>query len=334
MKHFFCTAFILVLSIGGLFLTGCGENARKGFALILGALKSGVAQNMQPSNPPDNRPYHEKFNWKPEDYFNDPLVIELCRAIEKQDIALVDKLIAEGADANALGKGNMTLLLWANSVGNVDVFAKILKAGADPNIQFESAFGTEYPQFRPGDPTDSHIKPGETILQSVITMQGGLSFLNEIKRDQLSDVALVRKIRLLADAGVDLNPVDKNGRTPLLNAINYQDYGFAIALIDAGADWKNVEGASCVLVLLQHKTSFAEFPGTMKGSKYASYLELMNFLREKGRDFDEELEFATLCTTDTKRLTFSELHKLRAEIAQKKIERRERIERQKRAIEE
>ena len=328
MKHFFCTAFILVLSIGGLFLTGCGENARKGFALILGALKSGVAQNMQPSNPPDNRPYHEKFNWKPEDYFNDPLVIELCRAIEKQDIALVDKLIAEGADANALGKGNMTLLLWANSVGNVDVFAKILEAGADPNIQFESTFGTEEPNFYDAD--YSYINLGETILQHVIYMQqinGGLSFLNEVKRDQLSDTDIVRKIRLLADAGADLNPVDKKGNTSLTRAAVVGWFGLAIALIDAGADWQIelANGTTFVQILVRRGEQFGENPRTARGATHVSYQELMNVLREKGRDFDEELEYAMLKNTKFSLISISDIPRIKAEIAQKAKERKERL---------
>jgi hypothetical protein len=62
--------------------------------------------------------WHRKFNWRAEDFFTDLKVIELCRAIEKEDLILIDKLIAEGTDVNAKGKDNMTPLLWAYPKNN------------------------------------------------------------------------------------------------------------------------------------------------------------------------------------------------------------------------
>ncbi|MDR1960347.1 MAG: hypothetical protein LBQ54_15150 [Planctomycetaceae bacterium] len=49
--------------------------------------------------------WHTNVGWKAEDYFTDPKVIALCNAIEKKDIAEMDKLIADGADVKTIGKG-------------------------------------------------------------------------------------------------------------------------------------------------------------------------------------------------------------------------------------
>ncbi|MDR3110936.1 MAG: ankyrin repeat domain-containing protein [Planctomycetaceae bacterium] len=66
--------------------------------------------------------WYSKFNWKAEDYFDDPKVIALCRAIEAKDIKKIDRLVANGADVNAKGKGNMTPLLWAFPDNKPEVF--------------------------------------------------------------------------------------------------------------------------------------------------------------------------------------------------------------------
>src|SRR5689334_16940629 len=78
--------------------------------------------------------WHEKHNWKAEDYFVDPQVIALCRAIEANDLAEMDRLIAAGADVNGQGKGKMTPLLWALPDNKLARFERLLQHGADPNV--------------------------------------------------------------------------------------------------------------------------------------------------------------------------------------------------------
>lgn len=54
---------------------------------------------------------HQRCGWKAVDYFTDPQVIALCHAIEANDLAEMERLVTEGADVNAQGKGKMTPLL-------------------------------------------------------------------------------------------------------------------------------------------------------------------------------------------------------------------------------
>ena len=54
---------------------------------------------------------HQRCGWRAEDYFTDPQVIALCRAIEANDLAEMERLVKAGADVNAQGKDKMTPLL-------------------------------------------------------------------------------------------------------------------------------------------------------------------------------------------------------------------------------
>ncbi len=94
-----------------LLLAGCSDTVQLGVNAVQGK-KSG----------------HELFGWKAEDYFTDAKVIALCRAIEVDDLKEIDRLVANGADVNAKGKGNMTPLLWSYLDDKIDRFQRLLVA--------------------------------------------------------------------------------------------------------------------------------------------------------------------------------------------------------------
>ncbi len=71
--------------------------------------------------------WHAQAGWKAEDYFQDPAVVALCKAIEDNNIKEMERLIAEGADVNALGKDGMTSLLWAFPDRKIERFACLLR---------------------------------------------------------------------------------------------------------------------------------------------------------------------------------------------------------------
>ena len=98
-----------------------------------------------------NQSWHEKFNWQAEDYFEDPQVIALCKAIEANDLDEMERLIQAGADVNAKGEGNMTPLLWAFPDNKPERFEKLLEHGANPNVLVTSDFNTKMSALRPGD---------------------------------------------------------------------------------------------------------------------------------------------------------------------------------------
>ena len=61
-------------------------------------------------------------------------ITELMYAIEINDLAKVEALLASGADVNARNESGATALLMAAAYGSSDIVDRLLAAGADPDI--------------------------------------------------------------------------------------------------------------------------------------------------------------------------------------------------------
>ena len=111
-KMLLCIVVTLITASGCTDETKQAKNAAK---LVTIAVLSGIEQSRGSRKPPVDlvEVWYQTYDWRAEDYFDDPQVIELCRAIEQKDLVLVDKLITERTDVNTKGKDNMTPLLWA-----------------------------------------------------------------------------------------------------------------------------------------------------------------------------------------------------------------------------
>ncbi len=86
--------------------------------------------------------WHAKVGWKAADYFSDPRVVELCEAIEANDVRKMKSCILKGADVNAIGRDGMTPLLWAFPENKFERFELLLKHDADATVHVQSDFGT------------------------------------------------------------------------------------------------------------------------------------------------------------------------------------------------
>jgi hypothetical protein len=177
--------------------------------------------------------WHQKFNWVAEDYFTDAKVIALCRAIEANDLAEIDRLVAAGADVNAKGKGNMTPLLWAFPDNKLERFTRLLEHGADPNVFVENDFGTR-----------SAILPGESVthLAAATSFPGYFEVVFAHGRDAnlpkntstlgKVETALfcvvksnapnkMEKVKLLVAKHANLDHRDASGMTPTMTAVGW-----------------------------------------------------------------------------------------------------------------
>ena len=313
MKHFICVAFVIVLSIGGLFLTGCNEQERKDLNILLNGIAGAVSQSPLFQK---NVSFHERYRWKAENYFNDRKVIALCKAIEAQDLIEINRLIADGADANALGRDNMTPLLWAFPTKNLAVFTKILEVGADPNVQITSNFGVNLGN-------DIQIWTGKSVIElaaqirepgyfEVVMKHGGnpnmVSKMTGIPNTPLHSVAerkywpdnngrTIEHAKLLLDAGADINAISLYG-TPLTVALRSGHADLVVFLLESGADWESVpetlefvseEGyhySRTPPIFLHEVLRIKEIAGT----KSESFDKLVLLLEAKGVDFDKVRE--------------------------------------------
>ncbi|MGY8767849.1 MAG: ankyrin repeat domain-containing protein [Pirellulales bacterium] len=206
---------VIILAFTLLLIVGCGNHGRS-----LGA------------------------SWQAEDYFDDAQVIALCHAIEANDLEEIDRLIDAGADVNAIGKDNMTPLLWAFPDNKLERFTKLLEAGADPNIVFKSNYGTKVIE-----PKDSFIHLAikahtegylEAILKNggdpnQVDKSGGYPLHVVVKRGNNQQ----NSIKLLLKAGADINANCKGsfGETPVMRAMSwFRQYKLALFLLEEGAD--------------------------------------------------------------------------------------------------
>jgi len=254
--------------------------------------------------------FHQKCGWKAKDFFDDPQVIALCHAIEKNDIAEIDRLVADGANVNALGKDNMTPLLWAYPDNNLERFTRLLHHGADPNVSIKSdlntrgGFGvgdsvthmacrTTFPGYfeavfeHGGDPNlvKNGIFKGDTPLFSVVT-GGGPNKKSHLK--------------LLIEKGANVNHLNGGGNTPVMQAVSWGgQYVLALELLRAGADWKiylpNTNTKLVHLVAMEvdptpNQPRTATTPQSRKSlwtpQQATDYEELVKWLEDHGESID------------------------------------------------
>lgn len=196
-----------------------------------------------PPTTPEN--WHAKMGWKASDYFEDPQVIALCEAIEKNDIQEVDRLVDAGADVNAKGKGNMTPLMWAFPDNQIKRFKHLLQLGANPNVVTESDFGVSN-GFHAGDSV-THMAartafPG--YFEAVMENGGDPNLLDKKEQSTLLHAVISAgvpdakdRVQILIDKGADLDALDQNGTPPVRYAVGwFRQFDIALQLLKAGAD--------------------------------------------------------------------------------------------------
>jgi uncharacterized protein len=209
---------------------------------------------------PETR-WHAKVGWKAKDYFDDEQVIALCQAIEADDVPEMKRLIAAGADVNAVGKEGMTLLLWAFPDRKIERFKCLLEAGANPNVFVESDFGTKGKPFHPYPAGgqllwDLGCKPGNSVTHLAcrspvieycdsVMNHGGDPNLEDKKTGQTPlDIAvdrhtpdMERRVPLLLSKGADPNRYcEYELAFPLVQSIQDDRYDIALLLLNGGAD--------------------------------------------------------------------------------------------------
>ncbi len=290
---------LAILALALLMITGCGR--------LVGMRKT----------------YHQRYAWKAEDYFIDPRVIALCRAIEANDLAEMERLVQAGADVNARGKGNMTPLLWAFPDNHLPRFKWLLEHGADPNVKIESEFNTRgfmipgdavthfvcktaFPGYfdavfeHGGDPNLRTSRYEDVPLTLVITEGGGGN------REEM--------IRKLIALGADPNLLS-GGRTQAMRAVSWGGQcGLANLLLDLGADHRVYDQKGLRRLIHVVVAEEQAFRGDDPRQK-ADYQALLQRLADRGESY--EAAKADIARWDSwSGATFRE--KMAAEIAERK----------------
>lgn len=290
-RLFAAFGFFLIL----LLLTACGKQGAEVRKRVnqLRDIQEGLSTDQLPKGPP-----HQRVGWRAEEYFTDPKVIALCKAIEAKDLAKIDELIAAGADVNARGRGNMTPLLWAFPMGKA-VFQRILEHGADPNVQ------------RTMEMPDG-LTAGQSVTYLAAYAGGALvGMFHDVSMDDYLALVLAHggnpnleteggttplfgavrgvgnsseRIRMLLRAGADINHCDSHGSTAAIWAEASFRYDSLLVLFEAGADFRIVNDAGRdVVLLVAERTVTTLVPGAYQETEQRAVCE---FLEKRGCDLE------------------------------------------------
>lgn len=246
------------------------------------------------------RTWHDKFAWKAEDYFDDPQVVALCKAIEANDLKAIDRLVAAGADVNAKGKGNMTPLLWAFPDNRPERFKKLLELGADPNVVVENDFNTRMSGILPGDSV-THMACDTWFPKyfDYVFQHGGDPNLWHRRRHKTPLLQLLvglarekkEKVQRLIELGADLN-ANKDyeytgGRTPAMTAVSaFGQYDLALLLLDAGADYRAYMTGSNTRLIHIVAGEERRLPRCSEQQR-EDYRKLVEWLEARGESIDD-----------------------------------------------
>jgi ankyrin repeat protein len=285
--------------------------------------------------------WHQKFGWKAKDYFDDPKVVALCDAIEANDLAEIDRLVAAGADVNAQGKGKMTPLLWAFPGNHLERFKRLLEHGANPNVIVESDFGTRG-QILSGT-SITHMATETTFpgyFDAVFAHGGDPNLEQKTKALGRGDTPIFtvvmspvpnkkEKIQFLLEKGADINHLDGSGETAMMHAVGFSQFDLVLMLLEAGADHMvyNKRGSArlthMILVWKTHTDDVASWTPQLR----ADYDAVVRWLEAHGESFSEAQKDLDRWSTWS-RDTGEYKRKMAAEIAARKA--REAEEREKR----
>ena len=204
-----------------------------------------------------SRSPHQRLGWKAENFFSDKGVVSLCKAIEAKDVKEIDRLVKSGVNINTKGRSNMTPLLWAFPMGE-KVFKRMLELGADPNVKLTSdvwhvplLVGSHsvtsacaspdiiewliHGEYFPDVPMDNYLK---LVLQHGgdpnIADVNGETPIFHVRRSMPHK--LPERVRLLLDAGADINHRNCRGCTPLMHCVGSE--AEILCLLKAGADYR------------------------------------------------------------------------------------------------
>ena len=273
---------------------------------------------------PESR-WHNRVGWKAENFFEDPKVIELCQAIEANDLEQMQKLIDDGVDVNARGEDNMTPLMWSYSDYKFQRFQLLLKAGADPNVYVSSEFNIGRQKFHP-DLGELRILAFEELHKGssvnmmayqaadsryawAVLNHGGnvnqiepktgrspLHFvMNQCQPASYKDELDLIKALIAKKANVGIPDPYRGDQLPLQKAINYYAYGsppfeLATILVEAGAN-PNAKGPGnrprpTELMLIHKSNSIGRKLPDRELLFLSRYEKLKKLMIEHGADFE------------------------------------------------
>ena len=199
------------------------------------------------------------------DVFQDPQTLALAEAACHGDIPKIDAQVKQGANVNATGYRDVSVLAWAMACKNYDGVERLLELGANPNFKMKQT-GDDSPMWLAAGSSDPHFLPlmlahgGDPNIRS--GYQTALMIAIEQERD--------KNVEHLIKAGADLNEHNSVGISAADFAIIKGRLDYIVELLNAGYSFE-----------LQRLANDVSAVGA--GTPYFSYKkEALDILARKG----------------------------------------------------
>jgi ankyrin repeat protein len=155
----------------------------------------------------------------------------LLEAAEAADRATALRLLAEGADPNAVGPDKTTAVMYAAANDDIELVRALIKAGAD--VKLKNEFGTSAI-------TEAAIIGSAPVLEALLKARADPNTRNPEGETPLMAVARSGKVeaaRVLLDAGADVNARESwGGQSALMWAAAQSQAEMVRLLVSRGAD--------------------------------------------------------------------------------------------------
>ena len=222
----------------------------------------------------------------PKKHFDDEKVIALAKATISGDVEAIDRLVSEGVDVNARGKGNLTPLLWSVGKPNKEGMKRLLGHGASPNILTDE--GESFIGFV--------AKSADTdYLKMALEHGGDPNLRNNLEETVLFAAAtsnhenVEETFQLLLNNGADINAVDYSGTNAAMAAAGINQFRSVYLLLEKGIDYTQKDQWGFTIVYSLERNGIAFNPGSKKydyRSRIAAFLENRGVEVELSRPYD------------------------------------------------
>jgi ankyrin repeat protein len=177
-----------------------------------------------------------------ESVFSDANVVKLVLAAEQGDIDAINVLIERGVDVNARGRYNVTPLLRSLVARNKAGYSALLGHGADPNILNDRGFAAVNTAALEEDPywlreALEHGGNADLVNEGNPFFPGQTPLYYAISKNRSENA------KLLIGAKADVNHKDATQSCPVLRAAEQGNYEIVLALLNAGADFRQRDKA-------------------------------------------------------------------------------------------
>jgi ankyrin repeat protein len=233
--------------------------------------------------------------------FRNTPVWELAKAVNKEDVKKINHLIRNKSvpiDFQEPRFGR-TLLIWATHVGREKSVEALLKLGADPNLP-DHYRGDNAVMIASDFNYYSDDRCRTTLLKLILEYGGGPNFATFIRRDKtgwraggetpltIASTACLEKVKLLVDAGADINYVNEyGGGNPLKEALLMHKTDIVkYLLIEKKADYRNAEKITNIhgdTITISFQLRLWKFP--LNSEDYKIKMEIVEYLKEQGVDY-------------------------------------------------